>query len=343
MIDLQGRSIGNQRHGTTGMTALGQEPWERDLLAMALDAQVQATRDATPPAGDPVLLQLAYEHCEAVTAEHSRSFYMASRLLSKDKRQQMRALYAFCRSTDDIVDHPSHDVEAKLALWRQSTVFWRGPSDDLTVVAWIDLCQRTGMPMGYANQLIDGVARDLHQIRYDTFAELAVYCYGVASTVGLMSMHIMGFTDEQAIPYAIKLGVALQMTNILRDVAEDWQRGRLYLPRQELERFGVTEASIAEGRVDDHWRQFMRFQVQRTRRLYAEAWPGIGLLASDSRFSAGAAAGLYSAILTKIERLGYDVFSQRAHISGMGKLSRLPGLWWRTRAFHFDASTPADG
>lgn len=325
------------------MTALAQEPWEKDLLAMALDAQGQAIRGATPLASDPALLRLAYEHCEAVTAEHSRSFYMASRLLPKEKRQQVRTLYAFCRGTDDIVDHPGDDVEASLEAWRHSTVFWRRPSDDLTVPAWIDVCQRTAMPMGYANQLIDGVARDLHQHRYDTFAELALYCYGVASTVGLMSMHIMGFTDERAIPYAIKLGVALQMTNILRDVAEDWQRGRLYLPRQELEQFGVSEASIAEGRVDDRWRQFMRFQVQRTRRLYAEAWPGIGWLAPDGRFSAGAAAGLYGAILTKIERQGYDVFSQRAAVSSAGKLSRLPVLWWRTRAFHFDASASTAG
>jgi 15-cis-phytoene synthase len=109
------------------------------------------------------------------------------------------------------------------------------------------MCRQTAMPLGYASQLIDGVARDLEQTRYATFEELAIYCYGVASTVGLMSMHILGYESDDAIPYAIKLGVALQLTNILRDVAEDWRRGRLYLPLDELAEFGLSEDDVAQG------------------------------------------------------------------------------------------------
>jgi phytoene synthase len=288
---------------------------------------------------DPALLHLAYGHCEAVTAEHSRSFYMASQLLPREKRQQVRALYAFCRGTDDIVDHPSDMVDAELALWRQRTLTGDASGDDLTVVAWADTCRRVRMPMGYAAQLIDGVARDLRQTRYQSFEELAGYCYGVASTVGLMSMQILGFYTDDAIPYAIKLGIALQLTNILRDVAEDWARDRLYLPLDELAAFGLDENDVARQRVDDRWRAFMRFQIQRTRRLYAEAWPGIAMLSRDGRFSAAAAAGLYGAILKKIEQQDYDVFSRRAYVSGLGKLSRLPGLWWRTRAFSSYSTT----
>jgi phytoene synthase len=197
------------------------------------------------------------------------------------------------------------------------------------------MCRQTAMPLGYASQLIDGVARDLEQTRYATFDDLAVYCYGVASTVGLMSMHILGYESEEATPYAIKLGVALQLTNILRDVAEDWRRGRLYLPLDELAAFGLSENDIAQSQVNERWRSFMRFQIERTRRLYAEAEPGIALLHRDGRFSTAAAAGLYASILDKIEQQDYDVFSQRAVVSGWGKLSRLPGLWWRTRDFQY--------
>jgi len=153
----------------------------------------------------------------------------------------------------------------------------------------------------------------------------------VASTVGLMSMHILGFTGEEAIPYAVKLGVALQITNILRDVGEDWRAGRVYLPAEELAAYGLSEEDVAAGRVDDRWRKFMRFQIDRNRRLYAEAWPGVPMLSKDGRLAVTAAADFYRAILGDIEAHDYDVFHRRAHVSSWGKLRRLPGLWWRCR------------
>jgi phytoene synthase len=153
----------------------------------------------------------------------------------------------------------------------------------------------------------------------------------VAATVGLMSMHIIGFASSGAIPYAIRLGVALQLTNILRDVAEDWRAGRLYLPAEELAAYGLTEADVAAAQVDGRWRAFMRFQIARNRRLYAEATPGIGLLNPDGRLAVAAAATLYRAILDDIEAHDYDVFSRRAHVSAWGKLRQLPALWWHSR------------
>ena len=146
---------------------------------------------------------------------------------------------------------------------------------------------------------IDGVARDLDQARYATFDDLTAYAYGVASTVGLMSMRIIGYRSAAAIPYAIKLGVALQLTNILRDVGEDWRAGRVYLPADELAAFGLSEEDVARGQVDDRWRDFMRFQIERNRRLYAEAWPGIELLNEDGRFAIAAAGDLYRRILRR--------------------------------------------
>jgi phytoene synthase len=144
-------------------------------------------------------------------------------------------------------------------------------------------------------------------------------------------MHIVGFKGVEAIPYAIRLGVALQMTNILRDIGEDWQNGRVYLPQDELAAFNLSEADIANGRVSNRWREFMAFQIERNRQLYAESHDGIALLHRNGRFAIAAAADLYQAILSDIEAHDYDVFSRRAHIGAMGKLMRLPGIWRRSR------------
>jgi phytoene synthase len=217
-------------------------------------------------------------------------------------------------------------------MWRLRTSLDHPPDDDLVAVAWADTRARYQIPRRYTQQLLDGVARDLRQRRYQTFEELASYAYGVASTVGLMSMHIVGFSGSEAIPYAVKLGVALQLTNILRDVAEDWGRGRLYLPQEELAAFGLGEADLTAGRVDGRWRRFMRFQLERNRRLYQEAWPGINVLDGDGRLAIAAAAAIYRAILDDIEAHDYDIFRRRARVSSWGKLRLIPGLWWRTRA-----------
>jgi phytoene synthase len=160
---------------------------------------------------------------------------------------------------------------------------------------------------------------------------LAEYCYGVASTVGLMTMHIIGFSGPEAIPYAVKLGVALQLTNMLRDVDEDWRAGRLYLPQEELAAFNLIEEDIATGNVDDRWREFMRFQIERNRSLYSEALPGIAMLDPDGRFAISASAELYRAILDDIELHDWDVFQRRSYVGTWGKLRRLPGIWWRSK------------
>lgn len=307
------------------------QTWEPHLLSLAYEA-VQA-----PPMHLPRInreqraLQHAYDYCDSLTAVHSRSFHLASGLLRQEKRRAVRALYAFCRVTDDIVDNNPETAVAELQTWHTHAFAAEPPADDLVAVAWADARTHYHVPVRYAEQLVEGVARDLIQTRYETFTDLAAYAYGVASTVGLMSMHIVGYSGPEAIPYAIKLGLALQMTNILRDVAEDWQRGRVYLPQEELAAFGLSDGTIADGRVTSAWRDFMRFQISRNRQLYAEAWPGIGMLHGDGRFAIAAAAGLYRAILEDIERHDYDVFRRRAHIGALGKLRRLPGLWRASR------------
>ena len=301
--------------------------WEPVLLSQALEAWHSVTISAPRLLADRVLLDRAYAHCAQVTAYHSRSFYRASSFLPREKRRAVRALYAFCRTTDDIVDCPDCEARQTLRDWRRVALAAEPPLDNLVAIAWADARQRHHIPLRLAEQLIDGVARDLDQTRYAAFDDLTMYAYGVASTVGLMSMRIIGYHTAAAIPYAIKLGVALQLTNILRDVGEDWRAGRVYLPADELAHFDLSEADLARGQVDDRWRAFMRFQIERNRRLYAEAWPGIEMLNRDGRFAIAAAGELYRRILDEIAAHDHDVFTRRAHVSTPRKLLGLINLW----------------
>ncbi len=304
--------------------------WERALLLRAYEAG-HGTQSHPHSSFAPELLQRAYLYCEAATAYHSKSFHLASKLLPLEKRRAIHALYAFCRVTDDLVDCGSGQEQTQLTQWRERVMSHTPPKDDYVAVAWTDARIRYAIPIRYAEQLIEGVAQDLVPRRFETFDELATYSYGVASTVGLMSMHVIGYSSLDAIPYAIKLGVALQVTNILRDVAEDLHAGRVYLPSEELEDFKIDDADLASGKCSARWRDFMRFQIERNRRLYAEAMPGIGLLNRDGRFAICAAAELYQRILVEIERADYDVFSRRISVSSLGKLRLLPSIWWKSR------------
>ena len=313
--------------------------WESALLSRAHEAghndhyYVQSRFSAE-------LLERAYLYCEAATAFHSKSFYLASKLLPLEKRRAVHALYAFCRETDDLVDCGDGERQSLLYLWRDKVMSSTPPEDDFIVVAWADARTRYGIPNRYAEQLIEGVAQDLAPRRFQTFEDLAAYSYDVASTVGLMSMHIIGYSSPDAMRYAIKLGVALQITNILRDVAEDLLAGRVYLPSEELQAFNIADGDLAAGMVSPRWRDFMRFQIERNRRLYTEAMPGIALLDADGRFAIAAAANLYQGILVDIERNDYDVFSRRAHVSMLGKLIRLPSIWWLSRRVTMTVHTP---
>jgi phytoene synthase len=307
--------------------------WENQLLALAGNVPHPSTRPFFSYWAGDAALQKAYRHAEVVTAEHSKSFHFASGLLPEEKRSAVRALYAFCRTVDDIVDESTDaERESRLDYWRRMIETGSFSDNDLVAAAWADTLTRYHIPRHYALQLIDGVNRDLFQVRYQTFDELAMYCYGVASTVGLMSMFIVGFKNNDAVPYAIKLGVALQMTNILRDVGEDYCNGRLYLPREELAHYSIREEDIAAGRITDHWRQFMQFQIERTRHLYAESWAGVKMLEREGQLAIGAASVFYQGILDDIEKHDYDVFTRRACLSTVGKVSRIPSLWWKIKA-----------
>lgn len=305
-----------------------QAEWETRLVA---EAHLALRGGAVPAsvAATPEKLAAAFSVCRRITLAHSRTFYLSSALLPRLKRRAVRALYAFCRCTDDIVDSQRGDAVGEMHRWRAAASCAEPPADEPVLVAWAHVRSEYGIPDELPARLIESVSRDLHQTRYGAFDDLVDYCYGVASTVGLMSMKIIGFRSEAAIPYAIRLGIAMQMTNILRDVGEDYGRGRIYLPQDELSGHGIDEGQIAQGFVDDGWRRFMQFQIDRARSLYASAWPGIVLLSPDGQFAIAAASELYSGILGQIERQDYDVFSRRARVSVTGKLSLLPGIYLR--------------
>ena len=312
------------------------QDWEQSLLALAQEAGEIHTHGARIFSPESQMLCRAYERCRLITAQNSRSFYLATTLLPREKRQAVRALYAFCRMADDLIDEGHKQPGLALQQLRERIHNPKPIVNDHSgeiLLAWEDARHRYHVPIRFSDQLLDGVERDLHQIRYNTFEELTVYCYGVASTVGLMSMHIIGYSPE-ATPYAVKMGVALQLTNILRDIGEDFRAGRIYLPLEDLAAFRLDEHDLASQQVDGRWRNMMRFQIARTRQIYAEAWPGIAYLNPRGRLSAMAAAIFYQGILNDIEAHDYDVFTRRAHVGEWNKIQLLLRLMMKKKEYY---------
>jgi phytoene synthase len=294
-------------------------------------------------------------YCEQVTRDHARTFSLASRLLPTDKRRAAYALYAFCRIADDLVDQADHDNVAMLSAQlddyqRQLDAALAGePSGAIfREVAWVS--RHYAVPADPLVELLQGVRRDLAHQDYATWADLERYCEGVASSVGEMCTYVFGVPGgpdarRVAIRYARTLGVAMQLTNILRDVGEDARRGRCYLPLEDLDRFGLTSAEVLTRRdlsADPRWRPLMALEVDRARSLYAAAMPGIGLLAPDAQRCASACATGYAGILSAIEAQQYDTIRSRARL---GRLARFGVLWdaWRFRPEPVDPAVVRDG
>ncbi|MEW5855987.1 MAG: 15-cis-phytoene synthase CrtB [Cyanobacteriota bacterium] len=289
----------------------------------------------------------AYQLCRQITAKYAKTFYLGTLLMPAAKRRAIWAIYAWCRRTDELVDGASAAITTPETLdrWEKQleSVFAGEPLDDPDV-ALVDTLKRFPMDIQPFRDMIAGQRMDLYRSRYKTFEELNLYCYRVAGTVGLMSTAVMGVdTEPYTAPWkrdqeiyiptseAIALGIANQLTNILRDVGEDARRGRIYLPLEELALFNYTEQDLMNGVVDERWRELMRFQIQRARKFYVEAEQGIGALSPDARWPVAAALMLYSQILDRIERNQYDVFSTRAYVPTSRKLLSLPAAWLRAQ------------
>jgi phytoene synthase len=279
-------------------------------------------------------LSQSYRYCEGLARRHAGNFYHAFRILPHAQRRAMCALYAFLRVTDDLADGPEDPAEkdASLAAWRLALhQLLAGSYSHPLHAAFHDTVQTYGIPREYLEAALDGVGMDLRAVHYGCFEDLYQYCYRVASVVGLACIHIWGFEDERAKRYAEKAGIAFQLTNILRDLAEDAGRGRIYLPADDLARFGYNADELRRGECNDRFRALMRFEVERARAYYAESLPLVPLLQPAGRAVFLVMKRTYSGLLNAIEKRSYDVFSGRVSLSPWHKLGlvvqALPVRW----------------
>jgi phytoene synthase len=265
----------------------------------------------------------SFAWCERLARREAANFYHAFRLLPRRQRLGMCALYSFLRVSDDLVDGPgpAPDRRQRLDDWRRRLdLALAGTGSHPLHPALCDTVRTHGIPPEYLHAALDGVAMDLDVAHYDTFADLYLYCYRVASVVGLSCIHIWGFAQEQARPYAESAGVAFQLTNILRDLAEDAGRGRVYLPAEDLERFGYGPEQLCRGERGERFEALMRFEAERARGYYAAAAPLVPLLPPAGRAVFLVMLRTYAGLLDAIARRNFDVFGGRVRVSRWYKL-----------------------
>jgi phytoene synthase len=275
----------------------------------------------------PDFLKGKYGEYREYTKHYAKSFYFSSFVLPKEKRDAAYAVYAFCRYADNITDISMYESEEFLEnkihflLKTLDEVYNHAEDGSSHISDFTYTVKKYGIPKVYFRELIEGVATDIHKKRYNNYEELDVYCYKVASVVGLIMTKIFGYDDDRALEYAVKLGKAMQLTNILRDIADDYSMGRIYLPKDELESFGYSEEDIKNKVVDERFRAFMAFQINRAKEYYAEAEKGISMLTNDgSRSTVKMMSRIYAGILSEIENSNYDIYSKRHYVSTFSKV-----------------------
>ncbi len=296
----------------------------------AEESATAATPRVTPPV--PPTLAEAYVECERIARASSSSFALAFRLLPHERRQALAALYAYCRIVDDAADE-SRNPAAALAAWRSELARLRdGTPTHPVAVALADAVRRFAVPTQHLEEILTGVEMDLAPRSYETFGELRRYCYHVAAAVGLAALPIFGCRDLQSCAYAEALGVALQLTNILRDVAEDAERGRIYLPREDLRRVGYRERDLRTHVRNDAFRALVAFEVERTRGFYRMARANI---AARDRRALVAAEGMrlvYQRLLARIAANPDAIFGPRIRVPVSEKALCTLAAWLRTRS-----------
>lgn len=279
----------------------------------------------------------AFEHARRITAYHSKSFYFSARMLPSERRWATYALYGFCRHCDNLIDVPRQRTEGDILREIQTLAaelriaYNTGESEHPVIRAFILVAKSYEIPITYPLDLLKGVAMDVHQTRYKTFDDLSLFCYRAASVVGLMMTHVLGYKDKRAFRYAKQLGTAMQLTNILRDIKEDKEMGRIYLPQTDLLRFGVSERDILEEKMTLQLKTLMKFQIERADAYYTEAIDGISLLNTESQYAIYSAAKIYRGILRKIESQNYDPFLGRVFVPTIHKVGILLHEGLRTK------------
>ena len=286
-------------------------------------------------------LEAAYETCRQETAHWAKTFYLGTMLLPPAKRRAIWAIYVWCRRTDELMDSPEaltkpiNELSDRLDLWEDKTraIFAGSINDDLDAVM-ADTLEKFPQSIQPYLDMIEGQRMDLNFHRYKTFKELELYCYRVAGTVGLMTQGVIGidstYLSKKGIASpdtsqaAIALGIANQLTNILRDVGEDRERGRIYLPLEDLEKFGYSEEDLMAGKINNDWKELMKFQLKRAREWFYRSEEGVKWLSADARWPIWTSLRLYRGILDSIETLDYDVFNNRAYVNSWIKFINLP-------------------
>ncbi|NJD35580.1 MAG: presqualene diphosphate synthase HpnD [Betaproteobacteria bacterium] len=270
------------------------------------------------------------EYCQDRAAASGSSFYYSFLFLEPRRRQAITALYAFCREVDDVVDEcPDAAVaRTKLDWWRGevAALYVGRPSHPVTK-ALAGSLKEFHLPQEQLLEIIDGMEMDLDQVRYADFKALHLYCYRVASVVGLLAAEIFGYRERQTLKYAHDLGLAFQLTNIIRDVGEDARRGRIYLPQDELARFGVAEVDLVDARYSDSFRELMEFQVERAQATYRQAFAQLPATDRKAQRAGLVMAAIYRATLDEIVRDKFRVLDQRISLPPLRKLW-LAGRTW---------------
>jgi len=258
----------------------------------------------------------SYAFCRRVARKRAKNFYYSFVLLPRPRRNAMCAIYAFMRYSDDLSDEPGASREP-LERWRAALAdALDGKFDPYPAwPAFHDTVERYRIPRDYFFQMIEGVTSDLDPRRFETFDKLYRYCYQVASVVGLATIHVFGFDSPAALPLAEKCGIAFQLTNILRDICEDAARGRVYLPLEDLKRFGVNPDTLCGAPPSEAFTRLMEFEAARARAYYRESQPLVSLVNARSRQGLRALIGIYSRLLDRIEESGFDVYSRRVSLS----------------------------
>ncbi len=279
----------------------------------------------------------AQAYCTAVTKRSGSNFYYSFLFLPKPRRDAMYTIYAFCKEVDSAVDEPppGSAPQDQLRRWRaELDAAYHGTPASPVTISLADHANRLAIPQEYFSELINGVEMDLTTPRYATFHDLSLYCYRVASVVGLICLHIFGTTSARAREYAINLGMAFQLTNILRDVGNDAERGRIYLPQEDLARFQCSEKELLRRKLSPQFVELMRFESARAHSFYAHAREALQALPAQERRALAVAEimrGVYSRILRHIDRSGYNVFGSRLTLSMPHRLTVALGVWLRER------------
>lgn len=275
----------------------------------------------------PDFLKGTYSEYRNYTKYYAKSFYFSSFALPKEKRNAAYAVYAFCRYADNITDISKYEspefLESKINyLLEILDEVYKHANDGSKFISDFTLTvKKYDIPKEYFRELIDGVALDIHKKVYYNFEELDVYCYKVASVVGLIMTKILGYSNDKALEYAVHLGKAMQLTNILRDIADDYSMGRIYLPKEELDHFKYTEEDIKNKIIDDRFYAMMKYQINRARKYYLLAEKGFNYLPNDgSRSTVKMMSKIYSGILGEIESNNYDIYSKRHFVSTFSKV-----------------------